>query len=161
MFTNQFTNQFTNRFINQCANRIGFFVAALVLFLTPFFVAQPAFAQDKVVYHINDSAAQALSGLRNISNHLDVDPAAKILVVTHALGVDFLMTDAKDRNGNPYEISVQALVKRGVKFEICEITLKNRSLKKEQFITEPTFTPSGVVRLGQLQSRENYAYIKP
>jgi hypothetical protein len=47
-----------------------------------------------------------------------------------------------------------------VKFEICEITLKNRNLKREQFIQEAEFTPSGVVRLTKLQ-REDYAYIKP
>ena len=49
---------------------------------------------------------------------------------------------------------------RGVKFEICEITLKNRSLKKEQFIQEADFTPSGVVRIAKLQ-RQGAAYIKP
>jgi len=52
------------------------------------------------------------------------------------------------------------LMARGVTFEICEITLKNRNLKKEQFILGPTFTPSGVVRIANLQARENYAYIK-
>jgi intracellular sulfur oxidation DsrE/DsrF family protein len=50
---------------------------------------------------------------------------------------------------------------RGVTFEICEITLRNRKLKKEQFILGPTFTPSGVVRIAQLQAREQYVYIKP
>jgi intracellular sulfur oxidation DsrE/DsrF family protein len=50
--------------------------------------ALAAQAQDKVVYHINDTAAQALAGLRNIRNHLDVDPTAQITVVTHAFGVD-------------------------------------------------------------------------
>jgi len=49
------------------------------------FVAQ---AQDAVVYHIDNAAVQALKGLRNIRNHIDVDPAAKITVVTHADGVD-------------------------------------------------------------------------
>jgi len=119
-----------------------------------------AFAQDKVAYHINDAPSQALGALRNAKNHLDIDPSAQITVVTHATGVDFLMQDAKDRNGNPYEISVQELVKRGVKFEVCEITLKNRSLKREQFIPEATFTPSGVVRLTKLQV-QGFAYIKP
>ena len=119
-----------------------------------------AFAQDKVAYHINDAPSQALGALRNAKNHLDIDPSAQITVVTHATGVDFLMQDAKDRNGNPYEISVQELVKRGVKFEVCEITLKNRSLKREQFIPEATFTPSGVVRLTKLQL-QGFAYIKP
>jgi uncharacterized protein len=119
-----------------------------------------AWAQDKVVYHINDTATQALGGLRNAKNHLDTDPTAQITVVTHATGVDFLMMDAMDRNGNPYEIAVQELVRRGVKFEVCEITLANRKLKKDQFIPEVTFTPSGVVRLTKLQL-QGYAYIKP
>jgi len=122
--------------------------------------AVAAMAQDKVVYHFDDTATQALKGLRNIKNHLDVDPGAKITAVAHANGVDFLMTDAKDRNGNPYEVAVQELVSRGVKFEVCEITLKNRSLKREQFIQEAGFTPSGVVRIAKLQ-REGGAYIKP
>ena len=119
-----------------------------------------AFAQDKVVYHFDDAATQALKGLRNIKNHLDVDPAAKITAVAHANGVDFLMKDAKDRNGNPYEVAVQELVARGVKFEVCEITLKNRGLKKDQFIEEAGFTPSGVGRVAKLQ-RVGAAYIKP
>ncbi len=131
-------------------------IAGLALALA----AAGAAAQDKVVYHINDTASQALGGLRNLKNHLDTDPRAQITVVTHATGVDFLMQDAKDRNGNPHEIAVQELVRRGVRFEVCEITLKNRNLKREQFIAEATYTPSGVVRLAKLQTQQ-YAYIKP
>ena len=39
--------------------------------------------------------------------------------------------------------------------------LKNRDLKKEQFILEASFTASGVVRVARLQSREGFAYLKP
>ena len=56
---------------------------------------------------------------------------------------------------------VSALKARGVRFEVCEITLRNRNLKKEQFIMDADFTPSGVVRIAQLQTREHFAYIKP
>jgi intracellular sulfur oxidation DsrE/DsrF family protein len=119
-----------------------------------------AWAQDRVVYHIDHAANQGLKGLRNIRNHLDVDPGAKITVVTHAEGVDFLMEGAKDANGGAFAGPVAALVARGVKFEVCEITLKNRNLKKEQFIQEAEFTPSGVVRIAKLQ-KEGAAYIKP
>jgi intracellular sulfur oxidation DsrE/DsrF family protein len=122
--------------------------------------ALAASAQDKVVYHVNDTASQALGALRNIRNHLDVDPKAQITVVTHAFGVDFLMEGMKDRNENPFAATIAALVNRGVKFEVCEITLGNRNLKKEQFIQEASFTPSGVVRLARLQ-KEGAAYIKP
>ena len=126
-------------------------------------LAIPAFAQDKVVYHIDDYETQATKGLRNVRNHLDVAPDTKVIVVTHANGVDFLLEGAKDKK-NPdidYASLVSALKARGVRFEICEITLRNRNLKNDRFIMDAEFTPSGVARIGQLQSREGYAYIKP
>lgn len=119
-----------------------------------------ACAQDAVVYHVDNAVVQGLKGLRNIRNHLDTDPAAKITVVTHAEGVDMLMEGAKSANGTEYAPLVSALKSRGVVFEVCEITLKNRNLKKEQFIQEADFTPSGVVRLAKLQ-KQGSAYIKP
>jgi len=117
-------------------------------------------AQDKVVYHISDADSQALGALRNLRNHLDTDPTARITVVAHAQGVDFLMEGAKDRNGSPYAGPVSALTSRGVRFEVCEITLKNRGLKKEQFVQEAEFTPSGVVRITKLQL-QGHAYLRP
>jgi len=136
--------------------RLRQFVIATVIATAAFAAA----AQDKVVYHIDDTSTQALKGLRNIRNHLDTEPTTKITVVTHANGVDFLMEGAKDANGSPFAGPVSALVARGVTFEICEITLKNRNLKKEQFIQEANFTPSGVVRIAKLQLG-GQAYIKP
>ena len=136
--------------------KIRHIAAAILIAGTAFAVH----AQDMVVYHIDDFKTQGVKGLRNIRNHLDVDPAAKITVVTHANGVDFLMTGAKDPNGGEFAGPVSALASRGVKFEICEITLKNRDLKREQFIQEASFTPSGVVRIAKLQ-KQGSAYIKP
>jgi len=136
--------------------RIIRFAAAALLCLA----AAASWAQDRVVYHIDNTAAQGLKGLRNVRNHLDVDPTAKITVVTHADGVDMLMEGEKASNGTEYAPLVSALKARGVAFEICEITLKNRGLKKEQFIQEATFTPSGVVRIAKLQAQGS-AYIKP
>ena len=132
----------------------------LLICLMSMFAATGVMAQDKVVYHITDSKAQALAGLRNARNHLDTDPTAQITFVTHGEGVDFLMDGAKDRSDNPYATTIAALKNRGVRFEVCEITLKNRSLKREQFIEEADFTPSGVVRVTKLQ-KQGYAYLKP
>jgi len=124
--------------------------------------AMAASAADKVVYHVDQAAAQGIKGLRNIRNHLDTAPDTKIVVVTHAEGVDMLMEGAKDeKSKTEYAPLVSALKARGVRFEVCEITIKNRGLKKEQFIQEADFTASGVVRIAQLQSREQFAYIKP
>ena len=116
----------------------------------------------KVVYHIDDAEAQGLKGLRNIRNHLDVSPQTTIIVVTHANGVDIMMEGAKDKKNNvEYAPLVSALKSRGVKFEVCEITLKNRNLKKDQFILDTDFTPSGVARVADLQYKDGFAYIKP
>ncbi|OYU94985.1 MAG: hypothetical protein CFE45_19890, partial [Burkholderiales bacterium PBB5] len=78
--------------------RARHFITSLVLAAA----CTAALAQDKVVYHVNDAQGQALATLRNIRNHLDTDPTAKITLVTHAQGVDFLMEGAKDRNGGAY-----------------------------------------------------------
>ena len=121
-----------------------------------------AAAPTEVVYHIDDAETQGIKGLRNIRNHLDVSPQTKIIVVTHANGVDIMMEGAKDKkNGIEYAPLVGALKSRGVRFEVCEITLKNRNLKKDQFILDTDFTPSGVVRVADLQYQNHFAYIKP
>ena len=117
--------------------------------------------EDKVVYHLNSGLEQASDGMRNIRNHLEVNPKAKIVVVTHAQGVDFLFDGAKDRNGNPYNIAVEELKSRGVTFDVCEITLRNRKLQKSRFIPEATYVPSGVAEITRLQQREGYAYLRP
>lgn len=116
---------------------------------------------DKVVYHLNAGLDQATNGLRNVRNHLEVNPKAQIVVVAHAQGVDYLMKDKKDANGNPYEVTVQELKNQGVRFEVCLITLRNRKLNKNQFIEEATFVPSGVAEIARLQQREGYAYLRP
>ena len=117
--------------------------------------------QDRVVYHLNEGIEQASNGLRNANNQLSVDPNAKIVFVTHARGVDFLMKGARDKNGNLYEPMVDNLKFRGVQFEICEITLQNRKLNKDQFIGSATYVPSGVGEVTRLQQREGFAYLKP
>ena len=121
----------------------------------------PDHGPDRVVYHLSEGTAQASNGLRNIGNHLEVNPKAKIVVVAHARGVDFMMKDAKDANGAKYEDLVEQLVRRGVQFDVCEITLRNRSLKREQFISYSSFVPSGVAEITRLQQKEGFAYLKP
>lgn len=126
------------------------------------FASAQSAGNTKVVYHIDDAEMQGLKGLRNIRNHLDVAPQTTIIVVTHANGVDIMMEGAKDKKNNvEYAPLVGALKSRGVKFEVCEITLKNRNLKKDQFTLDADFTPSGVVRVADLQYKDGFAYIKP
>jgi intracellular sulfur oxidation DsrE/DsrF family protein len=135
------------------------YTANLLAALALSVAATLAAAQEKVVYHFDSGYSQASNGLRNLNNHLEVDPKGKIIAVAHAAGVDFLMEDAKDALG-PFDARVQDLMGKGVRFQVCEITLRARKLKKDQFIIGVEFVPSGVVQIAHLQ-KEGYAYLKP
>ena len=143
-------------------------LAALLLAAAPMTYASPlaeaagpsASAEEKVVYHVNDSD-NATAALRNIKNHLNADPEAKIVVVTHSKGIDFLLAGAADKNGNPYEPTVQELKLRGVDFRVCNNTLKGRKIDPSTVLPEATIVPSGVAEIGRLQAKEGYVYLKP
>jgi len=122
--------------------------------------ATQAMAQDRVVYHFDDASTQAMKGLRSIRNHLDGDPTTQITVVALGPGVDMLMQGYQNPQATDYAAQVTALKARGVKFEVCENTVKFRGLKKEQFLPEADYTPAGVMRLAKLQS-QGFGYIKP
>ena len=138
------------------------FAVTLSIATLPVLAQSTSDQETRVVYHIDDAQLQGLKGLRNIRNHLDVSPSTKIVVVTHADGVDLLMEGSNDKKNNTeYTPLISALKSRGVTFEVCEITLKNKGLNKNQFILEADFTPSGVVRIADLQYKNHFAYIKP
>ncbi|MEK7206269.1 MAG: DsrE family protein [Pseudomonadota bacterium] len=122
--------------------------------------ASYAAGANKVIYHVNLGNEQATDALRNIKNHLAVDPTAKIVVVTHSAGVDFLLEGAEDKNGNPYNIPVTELSAKGVEFRVCKITLERRKIDPKKVIPGAKLVPSGVVEVTKLQ-QEGYAYLKP
>lgn len=114
----------------------------------------------KTVYHINDSAV-AGAGMNNVKNHLSADPGAKIVIVTHGKGIDFLLDGAADAKGNPYNISVEELQAKGVEFRVCNNTLVSRKIDPKTVIPGAKIVPSGVAELGKLQSDQGFVYIKP
>ena len=136
-------------------------LAALLMALGTFVANAAPGDPVKVVYHMNEGVDKAPQALRNIRNHLSVDPKAKIVMVMHAAGINFLMKDAKDANGNPFEVTVQDLKSQGVEFRVCEITLKQRNIQKSALIDDVSYVPSGVADVSRLQAQEGYAYLKP
>ena len=116
---------------------------------------------NKVLYHVNLGNEQATDALRNINNHLAVDPSAKIVVVTHSKGVDFLLEGAEDENKNPYSGTVAKLASKGVEFRVCQITLERRKIDPKKLLPEAKLVPSGVAEVTKLQAKEGYAYLKP
>lgn len=137
----------------------GAYAAAPVKANKPAAVEAAPVLEEKVVYHIND-ASVARMAMRNIDNHVVASSGAKIVVVTHGKGIDFLLNDAKDDKG-AYAPQVAALKEKGVEFRVCRNTLKGRNLGDDAVILEAQVVPSGVAEIGKLQAREGFVYLKP
>lgn len=118
-------------------------------------------APIKVVYHLTEGLDEAVKAMRNVRNHLDADPSAKIVVVANGAGIDFLLDGAQDKNGNPFEVTVQDLVTRHVEFRACRNTFTQRNIDPSKLLPEATLVPSGVAEAARLQAREGFAYLRP
>jgi len=118
-------------------------------------------APVKAVYHLTNGIDEAQRGMGNIRNHLNADPTAKIVVVGNGNGIEFMLDGAKDRNGNPFDATIQDLKSKGVDFRLCNNTLVSRKIDKSRVIPDVTIVPSGVAEAAKLQAREGYVYIRP
>ncbi len=126
----------------------------LIYGLAPQFVAT-----QSIVYHIPNSDT-AGAALRSLANHLNAAPNAKIVVVAHNSGVDFLLRGSRDETGRPFEAAVQEFGRRGVEFRVCFNTLERRGIAATQVIPSATLVPSGIAEIGRLQGKEGYAYMR-
>lgn len=115
----------------------------------------------KVVYHMSEGIPQAMRGLNNIRNHLAADPTAKIVVVTHGLGIDFLIDGAVNQADQPFAGAVADLAAKGVQFFVCNNTLVGRQLDASKLVMEAKIVPSGVAEVARLQAKEGFVYLRP
>lgn len=126
-------------------------------------VALCASAADavKVVYHMSEGIPQASRAMNNIRNHLAADPTAKIVVVTHGLGIDFLIDGATNQMDQPFAGAVADLASKGVEFRVCNNTLVSRKIDANKLLMEAKIVPSGVAETARLQAKEGFVYLRP
>ncbi|GLS14035.1 MULTISPECIES: DsrE family protein [Hydrogenophaga] len=135
--------------------------ALLACFLA---LTAPAHAADdaiKVVYHMSEGIPQASRAINNIRNHLNADPKAKIVVVTHGLGIDFLLEGATNQMEQPFAGAIGELAARGVEFRVCNNTLVSRKIDPAKLVMEAKVVPSGVAEVARLQAKEGFVYLRP
>lgn len=123
--------------------------------------AQAADDVIKVVYHLSEGIPQASRGLNNIRNHLAADPKAKIVVVTHGLGIDFLLQGATNQMEQPFAGAIADLANKGVEFRVCNNTLVSRKIDASRLVMEASVVPAGVHEVAKLQAREGFVYLRP
>ena len=115
----------------------------------------------KVVYHLSDGIDQASRALANIRNHLRAAPGTRIVVVGLGDGISFMLKEAHERNGKPFEPAIADLIRQGVEFRICMNTLAAHNVPVSQIISTVQQVPSGVAEIARLQAREGFAYLRP
>jgi len=116
--------------------------------------------QVKAVYHINEGTDKASALLRNVKNHLEADPKAKIIVVGHGKGIDFMLEGAEDTNKLAFRTTMEDLADKGVEFRVCNNTLVSRNINASKVVSPATIVPSGVAEIATLQSK-GFVYLKP
>ena len=123
--------------------------------------AQAADDVIKTVYHMSEGIPQASRAMNNIRNHLAADPKAKIVVVTHGLGIDFLLEGATNQMEQPFAGAISDLASKGVEFRVCNNTLVSRKIDAAKVAMEAKIVPSGVAEVARLQAREGFVYLRP
>ena len=112
-------------------------------------------AEHKILFQLTDGEPEVHKKfIRQLNNVLTAAPNAKIEVVTHGMGVDLLLN-----NNKALENDLQKLVDKGVVFVVCENTMKQRDLKKEQFLPLAGFVPAAIIEL-VMKQEAGWIYIK-
>lgn len=135
--------------------------ALLALFAAASLQAQAADDVIKTVYHMSEGIPQASRAINNIRNHLAADPKAKIVVVTHGLGIDFLLDGAVNQMDQSFAGAIGELAGKGVEFRVCNNTLVSRKIEPAKVAMEAKIVPSGVAEVSRLQAREGFVYLRP
>ena len=124
----------------------------------PFEAAAATNKQYRVAYQLNTDDDDKIKGtLRNIQNAID-DPrlSGKLVVelVVHGAGV------AVFRKTKPYEELVQALQKKGVLLAMCENTMRERKISRDELFPFINYVPSGNGEL-IIRQQNGWAFMHP
>jgi uncharacterized protein len=135
--------------------RTSISIFLLVLFTTMASAQVVSWAEHKIIFQLTDGDQEVHKKfIRQLNNVLTAAPNAKIEVVTHGMGIDLL-----HKTDNPFEMDLQKLTDKGVVFVICENTLKQREMKKEQFLPLAGFVPAAILEL-VMKQESGWIYIK-
>ena len=97
-----------------------------------------AAAQDKVVYHIDESASQATKALRNIRNHLDVEPKTTLaFIIMAADAISAARPGARRENMESYIKRLETLEALCNGFEGVESSYAVQAGREVRILVQP------------------------
>lgn len=112
-------------------------------------------AEHKIVFQLTSADTNVHKMLvRQLGNVLAAAPNSKIEVVCHGPGIAMLTT--KQTIVHP---KVSELKGKGIEFMVCENTLKEKKVTKEEIIPEAAFVKAGIIEIVRKQE-EGWSYIR-
>jgi intracellular sulfur oxidation DsrE/DsrF family protein len=120
-----------------------------------FFSIQAQSTKHRVVFQLTSNDTLVHKALMHqLNNVLTGMDGVEIEVVCHSNGISLLMKDkAKFTN------EIQALKEKGVVFDACQNTMRERNLNPEDIIPIADFVPSGLIEIIKKQEA-GWSYIK-
>ncbi len=113
----------------------------------------------KAVFHIDlEKEERLVMALNNVTNLLKAVPAEEASVYLLANGAAAKLFQRE--RAFQYVSDIQSLSKKGVRFLVCNNSLNNFDIAREELVGSCEVVPAGIVELIRLQA-EGYAYIKP
>lgn len=130
----------------------------IFLFLLFISVTTVSFAQKqkhKIVFQMATDVVKEHGSLtRQLNNVLDYWPNATVEVVVHSAAIEFMMNDKSS-----VKSEIEALMVKGVKFAVCQNTMKRKNVSEDEIIRGAIFVPVGIAEI-VLKQEKGYSYIK-
>lgn len=137
-------------------NNLSLLLLGLLLLTVPALAQSKTRAkQHRIVFHLATADTLAYRALtKQLSNVLAYWPTASLEVVVHNKGIGFMRRDQ-----SVFEPEIQALKNKGVVFAVCENTMKQQKLTKDQILPQAIYVPVGLAEL-VIRQEEGWSYIK-
>jgi len=111
--------------------------------------------EHKIVFQLTTGDTTAHKQLiKQFNNILSVSPSTKIEVVCHGAGLDMLISDK-----TIVEDKIKLLSEKGVVFNACEFSIKERKVDRIKIILVAGFIPAGIIEIVSKQE-QGWSYIK-
>jgi intracellular sulfur oxidation DsrE/DsrF family protein len=112
-------------------------------------------SEHKIVFQLTTGDTTAHKQLiKQFNNILSVSPSTKIEVVCHGAGLDMLISDK-----TIVEDKIKLLSEKGVVFNACEFSIKERKVDRTKIILVAGFVPAGIIEIVSKQE-QGWSYIK-
>lgn len=109
----------------------------------------------QIVFQLTTADTTAHKALmKQLANITSVSPKTKIEVVCHGPGLDMLRNDK-----SVVSTKIEQFANQGVVFNVCEFSMKERSVSSNQILPTAKFVEAGILYIVGLQSK-GWFYIK-